>query len=566
MLKKNQHYILFLIILVVYCLFVETTMMRTTGDERVYISQALEMSSKGYWFTQILGDQGSYYKGPLHYVLLQIGFIIFGQHSMWSLLYMNIIYLLLSSYLIFSLTKKYYGEKWGIFCGLSLLLSAGLHSHAFSTQMENEVVCLFTIFIYLLDKSGSGSGSGSGKNIFTNILLWTVIGVAGWSKSPVYSALLVFSVLFFWLLKKELTKRLTSINTYYFLAFGIFIGCLGFLPAAFLDWDNFYNTYIQREHLTNKGSTGKLVSYSLMHFLINIFFPWGLFLILALGKWFKELFSSKMKFNFSGVSENNLLCCVIALSFPITVFFSLHPYRMANYLMPLVPAASIVLMMLWKQKKYIRCIKFFQTLTLILAGLIPVLMTVGYIWFYSNMQWLPLWFLVSLWSLYIIMLLLHSYYNNQHKWLWPLTLAPLFISFNLILCVFAKFEFRDLKNYISKTNNSQLYYYNLNNNIWNEWGLLNFLIGHKFLPIDNKKVFNQVISEKKQIIFPDKETLDLTLKTIKKIHPEYKIKIREWNRWKTRGKTKEGKYMWIESIRKKDLTLLSRNSYIIDLI
>jgi 4-amino-4-deoxy-L-arabinose transferase-like glycosyltransferase len=556
MISKNYSLLLF-IILLVYCLFIETTMLRTTGDERVYISQALEMKANGYWFTQILGDQNNYYKGPLHYLLLQIGFIFFGEHSMWSLLYMNIIYLCVASYFISALVKKYYGKKEGIFAGLVFLLSAGVHAHTFSSQMEVEIICFFTLFLYLLDKSETEK-----NNFVSKALLWLVIGIVGWSKSPLYSALLTFSVLVFWLLKGSFKKQVLSTNTYLFLSFGIFIGVLGFMPAMFLDWDNFYTTYIEREHLGAKGSTGHSIFYSTYHFFINIFFPWGLFLVLSASKLAKDYFYKLNKISFAKIRKDNLLISLISLSIPSTIFFSLHPYRMANYLIVLVPVGAVLTTMLWQQKKYIRSVKIYQKTIIFLAGLIPLLTSAAYLWFGSTITHIPEWFLPSVWLLYALMIALHLYYQKD-KWLWPLTMCPLFLSANLALCSFAKFEFHDLQTHLLK-NKSQTYYYNLDHNIWNEWGLLNFLTGHKFLPIDKPEDFEKALADKQDIIFPDKKSLDVEIKKLKTSYPN--LTVTEWTRWKTRGRTKRGKGVpvWMEALSQRDLTILSRKSYIVN--
>jgi len=116
----------------------------TTGDQKTYIAQALEMQRDGHWFMQTLFDEPDYYKGPLHFIFMKIGFYLFGTHSIFATLYMNFIGLIVATLLLYNfLEKELHDKAWGFFYASSFSLSIGLYSHSFASQMEAELVIFY---------------------------------------------------------------------------------------------------------------------------------------------------------------------------------------------------------------------------------------------------------------------------------------------------------------------------------------------------------------------------------------------------------------------------------------
>ena len=153
---------------------------------------------------------------------------------------------------------------------------------------------------------------------------------------------------------------------------------------------------------------------------------------------------------------------------------------------------------------------------------------------------------------------------SSKKSVFPLQfLAQIDKATNILLSLVAKFEYNDLLAFTKRSDSREFYYYNLHHNIWNEWGLLNFITQSKHLPIDSHKQLDFALKNKKPLIFPDKVSLEKTLQIIGLKYPKLSFEVKEWRRWKTRGKNKQGKYMWIESLKKHDLTLLSKKSYLL---
>src|SRR3989338_7031520 len=88
--------LLAIFLFVAYLPFLGDRVVRPAWDDKVYVSQAVEMAQNGHWFLQTLGGEPNYYKGPIHYILLRIGIAIFGL-SMWATVYMSLILVILGS-------------------------------------------------------------------------------------------------------------------------------------------------------------------------------------------------------------------------------------------------------------------------------------------------------------------------------------------------------------------------------------------------------------------------------------------------------------------------------------
>ncbi|NUM89275.1 MAG: hypothetical protein HUU37_08740, partial [Bdellovibrionales bacterium] len=83
--------LLLVFIFLVYAPFLGDRVVRPAGDDKVYVSQAIEMQQAGTWFLQRLSGEPNYYKGPFHYVALRFGMAVFGQDSIWAALWMNLL-------------------------------------------------------------------------------------------------------------------------------------------------------------------------------------------------------------------------------------------------------------------------------------------------------------------------------------------------------------------------------------------------------------------------------------------------------------------------------------------
>lgn len=152
LLSRIYHpFLLIAVTLLAYVPFVGVRMIRTTGDEKVYIAQTLGMDALGNWFVQSLNGQPDYYKGPLHYLLMHVGLKVFGL-SLWTAIYMNLLFAVLGAVALGAIVKEAFPEKkhWPFWAGTFFAFNVGIYGHFFASQMEVELAGIFVIAFYFL--------------------------------------------------------------------------------------------------------------------------------------------------------------------------------------------------------------------------------------------------------------------------------------------------------------------------------------------------------------------------------------------------------------------------------
>ncbi|MBI3542401.1 MAG: glycosyltransferase family 39 protein, partial [Deltaproteobacteria bacterium] len=147
--KISTRAFLALAILVALVPFLDVRVLRMAGDEKVYVSQSVEMARAGHWFVQTLADEPSYFKGPLHYVLTRLGMLFFGNHLLAGT-WMNGLLALLAGLAIHQLGRKRWNDKAGLLLGAATALNVGVFSHAVTSQMEVELVAFYAFAIAAL--------------------------------------------------------------------------------------------------------------------------------------------------------------------------------------------------------------------------------------------------------------------------------------------------------------------------------------------------------------------------------------------------------------------------------
>ena len=144
-----QKRIVLLCTLVLTFLFIpilDLMLFRSVGDEKVHLSQAIEMAREGHWFVQSLNGDPNYYKGPLYYQLIQIGLLVFGNSPLAGL-YMNLIGAVLMSCSLILLFRQQF-PNWThsqiLFAALAPNLTVASLAFISSSQMEFLLISFYT--------------------------------------------------------------------------------------------------------------------------------------------------------------------------------------------------------------------------------------------------------------------------------------------------------------------------------------------------------------------------------------------------------------------------------------
>jgi len=563
LLKYPQTSLIFFITLT-YLYFMLDMYLPTTGDQKTYISQALEMHRDGHWFMQTLFNEPDYYKGPLHFILLRVGFILFGTHSMFALVYMNFFGLILLAILLFRFLKTSLDDKgWAFFYALSVVLSVGVYSHSFASQMEAELVILYGITLYLLDKVDRHT---SMSNL---LLLWAVIGLAGWLKSPAYSLFLGLSVLLYWTLTAQIKTRALEWKNYIAIAFGIGISIAGYLPIFFYDGDAFINTYILRESLS-KGSNGvpwttaffPIFTYFLAPFMFVAIFSYGL-------SFYKTLFKKKA---ILGKEERRLVKLGVALSAPTLLFFTFHPYRGDIYALPIVSATMLMAYVFFRAylNEYERVYIFLMRLSSYVLSLVPLLVIALYLRLAPMPEWWsPLLFPLALFTLVFTLWFVHSESKKvleKSPLMLSLAFIPLLLTLSLMLQSFGKGEIKGLQEYVKMNKITKpLGDYNLYKNYWNQYGALNFWAGVDVVGLFSKEELALFIIDGGSVIVEGDNRLEEFEQNLPEHLSMKDFDIYLWKRWLTHGKGPNGESKFVQYFKSKNIADIQKNYYILKL-
>ena len=564
--QRYSKFLLLLTILMVYVPFLGDRMSRTAGDDKVYVSQAVEMARNGHWFLQSLANEPNYFKGPLHYILLRVGMIFFGD-SMWATVYMNLFFVILGALSLGAIVSRRVDNDigWAYWVGSAFALSVGIYSHVFASQMEVETAGLFAYGLYLLDRSGPGK---------PDLKFWLVAGLVGWLKSPLHSALLGCTALLFWASQNELLHRIKSLKAYPPVLAGVFLCVLGYLPALILDNENFINAYVLRETL-HKPANGAPWHYPIIPLFTYSLFPWVLPAIVAYidGLWrLTQRFARGSSHRSSeGIQRVIWLGCSLVL--PSVLFFLWHPYRGQNYNLPVVGGLILVVAALWstRNEKW----RGFYSLSMALTALIVIAIPLALTFVTSRYEPMPFW-----WPPYLLAFLWLGFFLTARGF-WkegfvfqqtrPAKMARrsiwMFIALGALLSTIGQREMVDirhrLKTGIFENEKLHVSYYNLQKDIWSEWGYLNFQIPYPVSGLFTEADLFRAVENNDLILVPGDAWLAEMKEKVGKKYPKARWEINNWRRWMTKGKNSEGIPMWKVSWNEKDLSKLEKFFYMV---
>lgn len=553
-----HHRWLILVLFLFYAPFLDIRMLRTTGDEKVYLAQALEMKASGHWFCQLLGGAPDYYKGPLHYLLLLGGLKVFGL-TLWSALYMNLLFCGIGAVALAEIIRQAFPEKkeWPFWARTFFAFNVGVYGHFFASQMEVELAGIFSLALYLLWRKDSPK---------SEFLFWILAGLAGWLKSPLHSVLLGCSAILFWLLSGELGARLRSFRSWLYVVVGVGACAVGYAPAYFLDHENFIKFYIYRE--TFKPGNGGPWWQSLLSIITYYLIPWMGISLFSYFEFFVKLV--KRQLTVKGMEEKERRLWILAFSnFIFTVgFFCYHGYHGENYTLPII-SSVVILVVLFLKGTAGRLLQF-RKIGLAVSSLVILVLAVGFQIVMHHFQFpkevCPPWLLPLVWTVALTSVGLQLWESLSPRAdgigiRSALSNVGLMSLVGIVLAVLGETEVYSLKNVIRQdkaqgNKPSYIRYWNLNHLIWNEWGLMSFAIHEKVWPLLTEEDLIQSIQRGDLILARDTDRGKEIEELAKKRFPELKPKTYEWNRWKTHAEDGAGNSLLSKAWSQKDLSIL----------
>ena len=534
---------------------------RTTGDEKVYIAQAVEMARDGLWFQQRLFGEANYYKGPLHYLLLRLGMKVFGPHAPLALWWMNLTGTVILAFTLARVVRRRLPVPHGadLLAAAVVACSFGGYSHALASQMESLLIVVYGLFMCALAADSERPERPLGR-----VAAFAIAGVAAWLKSPVNAVLLVSSAAFFWWLRGALWTLARRPREWGFLGLGVGIGVAGYLPAAVGDSAAFWQTFVAREMLS-KGANGVTLDEALLPFFSAHLLPWTPLLIAFLPSLFRLLSTGRTE-------SRRLTQLAIAVALPTVAFFVAHPYRNGIYILPILPAMALAIAVGW-QWAAANGRRSLSVATQAVA-VIPIVasLTVA-----ALVLWLtpwPAWWGqgTTAWTVgtaaaaaTVLLWACRSGISADRRAALLVTGQALLLGgVGAMLVALQAHEAFDVRVATSGSHRpaaAAWYRLNLNQHLWAETGLLNFLFDHDIKGIESPTALSASLGAMQVYLSPDDAQL-ASLRAAVAQRPELRLQVIPWRRWRIHGEDEHGQPLWQQALATRSLAPLEREEFI----
>lgn len=305
-----------------------------TRDSAKYAFIAREMTEKNHWLFLTILDEPYTQKPPFMFWLSSISFRLFGISNL-SYKLPIFLYSLIGIYAVYQLSKTMYGTKTGKLAVLALATSAimilySMDIHTDTVLFTNVSLSLWLLYLYLEKNKISyliAAGVALGLSILTK-------GIFG---------LLVpgFAVIGYVASKKQWKKLINP--KWLILIITVIIASLpvliplyirnGFEGIRFFIWDNNYGRVIGKYN----GIINDPTFY--IHTLIYLFLPWSIVFFAGIVSLYKSHMAKVAK-----PADRFILWGFIGFFFVLT----LSKNKLPNYLMCVLPLASIIIARGWK--------------------------------------------------------------------------------------------------------------------------------------------------------------------------------------------------------------------------
>jgi len=319
-------------IVVAYLPFAGWMSVPWTGDQKVYLSTAIEMRQQHSVLIPYLFGEPSYYKPPLQYWSTLVGMKVFG-YSLWGAFLPSIAVTLLAAIALWSVASRVLPKSEGgpnpsaARAAIWFIGSIGTATFGMAAQMEIYLVAVslvaWAFALAYLDRPPRDRLS----NPWALYAAFATVGVLAWVKSPLYSVLWVVGYLILLVSRRE-WREFRSLHFYVAGMFGTVVGASWYLAALGLDYDRFVSDYILRETINKRGGNGGAPG-ELWLALLGFCLPFTLLTATGIGTLVAR-------------AHRRLLGFILAATLPAAIFFTLYPYRVTTYLFVLAPFCAIL--------------------------------------------------------------------------------------------------------------------------------------------------------------------------------------------------------------------------------
>ncbi len=501
-------------ILAAYVPFLWEMVIPFTGDQKTYISIAMEMRERGEWLQPYLFGDPNYLKPPFQYWMTLLSWKVLG-FNVFATFLPGVLALVGIAWLLNEIASLLGERRWYVNSGLWFAVTAGAMTYALSAQMDI-YVCLFYAgawwaglrFLASAEGPDGELGDDRDRRIGWLYAAFVIAGLSSLVKSPLYAVFWVSGFLIYlfisgeWLLFKNRHLYLAGLA-------GTGAGLLWFFALLIRDGDRFWEQYVLREQFQKGGNGGTLLDLWVP--LLYMAFPLTL------------LAATAIRSAWMGRRTAGILRFVAAWSIPPALFFSFFPYRTSLYLFILVPALSVLVD--WG------CFRANRTRTFrVLARATGVLMAIGMAavgLVLYRFDFIPAWLFLALAFVGIA-----SSIVLWLGWMRLFTISALFaiLFFRMGSAEVASSDRAELRSLMGDLGPYQGAMLDENRDIWHEVGLVSVGLASPMRRLDGYDGIVEHLSSGGSIILSDGQTEKYRL-TLDQVFQSRGMPL-EWKTWK----------------------------------
>jgi hypothetical protein len=461
----------YLLIFIFYAIGLWGYSIPLTGDQRVYLSVALEMKLRSSWLIPYLFNEANFLKPPFQYWMTLLGWKLFG-FGLWGALLPSVLALVLTSVTTNQIYSQLFKEK-NYLPGILFASSLGTLTYGTTAQMEIWIVLFYTTAWCLALK----------QHWFTAMI---VVGVMAWIKGPLYSVLWSVSVIGYgwWSLYKSKISFITEMRFWLAQLLGVVIGMLWYFLAAQTHQKEIVSVFFLQENIQklggNQGSAGMLW----LVFFASLL-PWILYFI------FSILYAKKAQFNLAFHTQSKRF--IFFFTVLPALFFTFFPYRVNTYLYLFTPIVAIAVTRIisvhqdptiLKVTSFLRRLYYFKLGLFVALGATLILLISRL----ASGDWLPAPLAFGLVILVIIWIVMMIAGRTGAVVLSSLCLVSLI---RIAAVGLGEVDIHDLRNFIKEQPSTQLAYLLEEKSYWHEFGIISTAIAKpiSLVTLENKEKF-----------------------------------------------------------------------------
>lgn len=385
------------------------------NDEAVFAETAKEMMENSNWITPIYNGRNRYDKPILFYWFIAASYQVFGINEFGARFPSALASLLLAASIFFFM-RHIYDEKKAVYTTISFVVTSYflVYSHAAVTDMTLTLFITLSLFSFYLSKTVYTPSNKQASRYLYGFYLFSALAFL---TKGLIGILFPFGIAILFIISTEGFRSVKKMFIVRGIGLFLLISMPWYTVQFMTNGQEFFNEFFLWHHLTRytgnvSGHRGALYFY-IPVILIGMF-PWSAFLPAGIAHTFRK----KDKLN---------IFVLIWFAF-IFAFFSFSVTKLPNYILPALPAASILIgdVMTAQEKKWLRysniLLTFFSlAMTIALLSMKNYLPNIAYF----NYGWV--WFLIAITMTMAVLGIYNALKNKSLYWV-TTCLMVLFLS------------------------------------------------------------------------------------------------------------------------------------------